>query len=169
MSIPSWAASSEISISFILFQTLNFTIFSALLIYLVIQKVPPVLKLQYEDYLMNKKKAKKMYEKAYQELEETKNKIVELEKKEALFSEEVEVEIQKLEDIMVSELNFQKEAILRSAQNAINLELISLKQKLKEEYLNQVIYLCEKQSQNQSYDISSLSHKISEKKLKGRV
>ena len=160
------AASQGVPVRFVLFQALNFAIFSWIIIYLAIKKIPPVLKIQYEDYIMNKKQAKKMYEQAYKELKETQNKIAELEKKETLFQEELDGETQKIENLMTLELSSQKEAIQRSFQNVIDLERISLNQKLKEEYLNQILSLCEKQSRAKPYGFTSLVHKISQKNIK---
>ena len=160
-----FAASEGVPVFFIFSQALNFTIFVLLLSYLVVKKVPSTLKTQYQDYMANKKRAKEVYQKALKTYEETKIKMESLKKRETLYQEEIKLEAKKLENLMASELRAQKEALRRSAENIVYLEKMGLKEKLKEEYLNQVISLCKKQTQAHPYNMDSLATQISEKKL----
>ena len=156
----SFAATDGVPVKFVLSQLLNFTIFAGLLFYLIKKQVPRVLKVEYNDYLENKKRARRVYEEALQKLTETKNKIKELDRKEAFFQKEVLGEIKKIEQKMVTDLNNQKESFKRLAQNTVDLEKTGLQEKLKEEYLNKVVNLCEEMSKHQNYDASLFSANI---------
>ena len=160
----SFAASEGFPVKFVLSQLLNFTIFAFLVFYLVRKYVPSVLKLEYSDYLENKKRAKKVYEEALQKLTETKDKIKELERKESFFQEELLAEVKKVERKMAIDLDNQKQTFKRLAQNTANLEKNHLQEKLKEEYLNKIINLCEQGSKNQNYKSSSFVERFSKER-----
>ena len=159
--VSSWAASGEgIPVSFILFQTLNFSIFLGISAYIFLKKVPKFILLQYKDYLSMKERAETLYQQAQKNKDSAQKKLSQIKEKESRFDEELKLELKKMEVKLNQDLKDQENSIFRMAQNFVDQELMRLKTSLKNRFLNQVEALCRESLKNSVQKSDAFAQKL---------
>ena len=138
------AGSGEIPVSFILFQSLNFIIFLAILVYIIVKKVPKILQRKYQDYQSMNARAKELYKTALNENKVIKEKLSKMKRQFENFQAELNQKTKEVERKISEDTQNICDGILREVQTQIDREFIQLKQKLTNEVLKQIEILCQK-------------------------
>ena len=159
--LSSLSAGGEMPVSFILFQALNFTLFLLIIIYFLWKKAPALLKSKQTDYLSMKDKAQNLYQTAQKKNKEMKEKLKQMEDRFAHFQNELDQKVKEMEQSISKETQVLCENVKRGVQNAVEREIIQLKQELKDELLKQVEILCKKAEQEETKTVDIFLNKLS--------
>ena len=161
----SFSAGGEMPVSFILFQALNFTLFLLIIIYFLLKKAPAMLKRKQKDYLSMNTKAQNLYQMAQDKNKEIKAKLQQMEDQFAHFQNELNHRVKEMEQSISKETQVLCENVKRGAQNAVEREMIQLKQELKDDLLKQVEILCKKAKQEETKTVDVFLNKLSKTPL----
>ena len=154
-SYTAWGAGGQgIPVSFILFQVLNFTIFSLIIAYFIIKKTPAFMEDRFQKYQTIQNQAQTLYAEALERRAQIQKRAEKLKRDEQNFSEDIAQNIQDYQQIKNLETKEKCSLILATAGKSVDQEFIKANRQLTHSLLKQVTQFCQTASQQKNLNHS---------------